>query len=156
MFFGRRLRGERRSPLWLYGVLELCIGLYALAFPLLFGLLETVYGAAYPLLAGSGAGLFGLRFILLFALFLVPTFFMGGTLPLLLDGLIAGDRSIGSRTSLLYGINILGATAGVLGIKGGPEGPSCSRATEHAAHTDPAASKPRAQVGFASFMGFDP
>ena len=37
---------------------------------LLFGLLETVYGAAYPLLAGSGAGLFALRFVLLFALFL--------------------------------------------------------------------------------------
>ena len=63
---------------------------------------------------GSGAGLFAVRFGLLFALFLVPTFFMGGTLPLLLDGLVDRDASIGSRTSFLYGLNILGAVAGVL------------------------------------------
>ena len=39
--------------------------------------------------------------------FLVPTFFMGGTLPLLLDGLVQRDESIGSLTSFLYGLNIL-------------------------------------------------
>jgi predicted membrane-bound spermidine synthase len=111
---GRYLRSRRVSPLFVYGVFEAAIGLFALAFPLLFEGLEEVYGVLYPLAAASDVLLFALRFGLLFALLLLPTFFMGGTLPLLLDGLVAEDRAIGSRTSLLYGINILGAVAGVL------------------------------------------
>ncbi|MEC8934917.1 MAG: hypothetical protein VX958_05585 [Planctomycetota bacterium] len=113
-FVGSRLRSTRRSPLFIYGIFELVIGLFALAFPFLFFLLEQTYGALYPVAAGVGGGLFALRFGLLFALVLIPTFFMGGTLPLLLDGLVAEDRAIGSRTSFLYGVNILGAVAGVL------------------------------------------
>lgn len=113
-FVGNRLRSTRRSPLLIYGIFELVIGLFALAFPFLFFLLEQTYGALYPVAAEVDGGLFALRFGLLFALVLVPTFFMGGTLPLLLDGLVAEDRAIGSRTSFLYGVNILGAVAGVL------------------------------------------
>lgn len=109
-----RLRRSRRSPLATYGLFELGIGLWALFFPELFGLLRAAYGALHPLVAESEAALFGLRFVLLFALCLPPTFLMGGTLPLLLDGLVSEQRSIGSRASFLYGINILGAVAGVL------------------------------------------
>ncbi|MHC4968262.1 MAG: spermine/spermidine synthase domain-containing protein [Planctomycetota bacterium] len=111
---GRYLRSRRWSPLFVYGLFEAAIGVFALLFPLLFGGLEATYGALYPFFDASGAGLFFLRFSLLFALFLVPTFFMGGTLPLLLDGLVARDRSIGALTSFLYGLNILGAVMGVL------------------------------------------
>jgi len=113
-FVGRRLRSGKRSPLATYGLFELGIGVWALAFPELFELLETVYGATYPYAAGSQTALFALRFVLLFALCLPPTFLMGGTLPLVLDGLVGEDRAVGSRTSLLYGLNILGAVAGVL------------------------------------------
>ena len=113
-FVGNYLRSSRRSPLFIYGIFEVVIGLFALAFPFLFFLLEDVYGALYPLAAQFDGGLFTLRFGLLFALVLIPTFFMGGTLPLLLDGLVAEDRAIGARTSFLYGVNILGAVAGVL------------------------------------------
>jgi len=111
---GRRLRTARISPLRIYGLFEIGIGLYALAFPSLFVGIETLYGLLYPAVAGSAAALFVLRFLLLFALCLPPTFLMGGTLPLLLDGLVREDRGIGSQTSLLYGLNILGAVAGVI------------------------------------------
>ncbi len=111
---GRWLRSQRWSPLFVYGLFELAIGVFAVAFPWLFDLLESLYGAIYPVVEGSAGALFAVRFLLLFLLVLVPTFFMGGTLPLLLDGLVAEDRSIGSRTSFLYGINILGAVGGVL------------------------------------------
>ena len=87
-FVGNRLRSTRRSPLLIYGIFALVIGLFALAFPFLFFLLEQTYGALYPVAAEVDGGLFALRFGLLFALVLVPTFFMGGTLPLLLDGLV--------------------------------------------------------------------
>lgn len=111
---GRYLRSRRWSPLFVYGIFEAAIGIFALLLPWLFRGLESTYGTLYPIFDGSAAGLLLLRFTLVFALFLVPTFFMGGTLPLLLDGLVARDRAIGGLTSLLYGLNILGAVAGVL------------------------------------------
>jgi spermidine synthase len=111
---GRYLRSRRFSPLFIYGLFEAGIGLYALAFPVLFGWVEASYGMLYDVAAHSGEALFLLRFVLLFLLFLMPTFFMGGTLPLLLDGLVERDASIGSLTSLLYGLNIIGAVLGVL------------------------------------------
>jgi spermidine synthase len=113
LFVGRHLRSRRWSPLFVYGLFETAIGIFALAFPALFGLVEAAYGTLYPLFQSHAPGLFLLRFSLLFLLFLAPTFFMGGTLPLLLDGLVERDRSIGSLTSFLYGVNILGAVAGV-------------------------------------------
>ena len=113
-FVGTRLRAKRYSPLFVYGLFEVAIGVFALAFPWLFELLELLYGSLYPSVQGSALLLFATRFLLLFVLILPPTFFMGGTLPLLLDGLVAEDRNVGSRTSFLYGVNILGAVLGVL------------------------------------------
>jgi len=111
---GRYFRSERFSPLFLYGVFEAAVGLFSLAFPVLFPGVKTAYGLAYPFFDHSPITLFGLRFALLFVFFVLPTFFMGGTLPLLLDGLVSRDRNIGATTSALYGINTLGAVAGVL------------------------------------------
>lgn len=110
----RYLTSRRWSPLFVYGLFETAIGVFALLFPLIYRGVELAYGALYPVFDGSAAGLTLLRFVLMFALFLVPTFFMGGTLPLLLDGLVARDRLVGSLTSLLYGLNIVGAVIGVL------------------------------------------
>lgn len=114
LYVGSHLRSRRFSPLFIYGIFEGGIGLYALLFPVFFRLVETAYGSLYGIAAGSNEALFLLRFLLLFFLFLLPTFFMGGTLPLLLDGLVERDKTIGSLTSLLYGLNIVGAVIGVL------------------------------------------
>lgn len=111
---GGHLRSRRFSSLFVYGLFEAGIGLYALTFPLLFHWVELSYGALYGAVAGNSQALFLLRFALLFVLFLAPTFLMGGTLPLLLDGLVGRDASVGSLTSLFYGLNIVGAVAGVL------------------------------------------
>ncbi len=107
-------RGRVGSPLLLYGLFETAIGVLAVAFPSLFDVVERVYGAAYPLAASSAPALLALRFSLVFLLFLPPTFLMGATLPLLLEGLTEDDRAIGSRTGLLYGLNVLGAAAGAI------------------------------------------
>jgi len=111
---GGRFKSRRFSPLFIYGLFEGAIGAYALAFPVLFEFIESLYAAAYPAAAGSAEALFFLRFVLLFFLFIIPTFFMGGTLPLLLDGLVEKNAGIGSLTGLLYGLNIAGAVIGVL------------------------------------------
>ena len=114
LWVGGHLRSRRLSPLFVYGLFEAVIGIYALGFPTLFESVEATYGVLYPFAAGNAQALFLLRFALLFLLFIVPTFFMGGTLPLLLDGIVERDASIGSLTSLFYGLNIVGAVIGVL------------------------------------------
>jgi len=111
---GRYLRSPRWSPLFVYGFFEAAIGVFALAFPFLFELVAASYAGIYPVLHSSPVGLFLVRFLLLFVLFLLPTFFMGGTLPLLLDGIVARASSLGPLTTLLYGLNILGAVCGVV------------------------------------------
>ncbi len=77
LFVGRHLRSRRWSPLVVYGLFELGIGAFALAFPWLFAAVDASYGALYPVFAGSGTALFALRFALLFVFFLAPTFLMG-------------------------------------------------------------------------------
>ena len=111
---GRWLRSPRLSPLAVYGLCEIGIGGFALAFPFFFAGMDHAYAFLYDAASVHAAALFALRFSLLFLLFLPPTFLMGATLPLLLDGLVARDREVGALTSLLYAINVLGAVAGVL------------------------------------------
>src|SRR5262245_17871857 len=66
---GRYLRSDRTSPLFVYGLFEAAIGVFALAFPVLFPALRSVYAWAYPVFDHSSVSLFALRFLLLFLLF---------------------------------------------------------------------------------------
>jgi len=91
---GRRADRSRRPLRWC-GLLELGIGLFALAFPSLLGLV-----------GGSVLGACGLL--------VIPAALMGGTLPVLAraaaDTTERGTRAMGA----LYGVNTLGAVAGAL------------------------------------------
>jgi len=99
-------------PLRTYALLELGIGLYALAFPSLLRLLTPLY-----LALAAGLGLrplgFGLvQFALVAVALLLPTALMGATLPVLAR--FATDRlgAAGNRVGLLYGVNTAGAVGG--------------------------------------------
>src|SRR5687767_2928651 len=71
------------NPLRMYGLLEIGIGLSAAIVPMIFGSLDSLYWALAPSLSSlPGANGFA-RFITSFAILLVPTFLMGGTLPVL-------------------------------------------------------------------------
>jgi predicted membrane-bound spermidine synthase len=111
---GRGLRSQRRSPLFIFGLFQAAIGAYAVSFPSLLRLLETAYSFLYPQVGDFQPGIFALRFALLFVLFLPPTFFMGGTLPLLLDGLVERDSSIGPFAGILYALSLAGGALGIL------------------------------------------
>ena len=99
----------------LYGLLEGCIGLYALAFPFLLKSLEGGYPLLLTLSSGSGSVLHFLEFIAVTLLMLPATFMMGATLPVVGSWTI-GDRrdDIFSRLSFLYALNTFGAVAGCL------------------------------------------
>ncbi|NBD13325.1 spermidine synthase [Corallococcus sp. Z5C101001] len=100
-----------KSPLALYGLLELGVGLYALAFPYVLGALEHLWLALAPHVPE------GLRVaprLLVSSLSLVvPTLLMGGTLPALVRHFAASLASVRRELARLYAINSLGAAVGV-------------------------------------------
>src|SRR5690606_28262373 len=109
--FGGRLSRRIADGVRAYGLMEIAIGAYALVVPLAF--------ARFPEL--NRAWLYALdfwpaavtRFLLALAVLLIPTILMGATLPLLVAAVTRADARVGRATGLLYGINTLGAVAGV-------------------------------------------
>jgi spermidine synthase len=104
-----------RSPrlLRLYAFLELGIAVSAFAMPLVFDLLVPLYRWVYGFTNTSTLSM--VRACLIFLCLIVPTTFMGGTLPVLSSFLAREKNQIGNRMGTLYGINTLGAIVGVLG-----------------------------------------
>ncbi|MDD3604754.1 MAG: fused MFS/spermidine synthase, partial [Kiritimatiellae bacterium] len=112
-WFGRRVETVR-SPVRLFGWLVFGTGLYALLVPLLFRLLSITHVLAYRGISDSALVLIPLRFVLAAVIMIIPTALMGGTLPALVRGVPRTRRDFGSSLSLLYGLNTLGAVAGLL------------------------------------------
>lgn len=111
--FGRWV--DRRAPsIWIYGVLELLVGIYCLFIPNLFALLTDVYVALYHRFQLGPAALTGVRFALAAVVILVPTVLMGGTLPAVARYVASGRRDFESAISSLYGWNTFGAAVGTL------------------------------------------
>jgi len=110
-WIGRR-GGDWDRPIALYGWLEL--GVAATAAISLAGLscVRAAYVAAYPYAGGNASALLTLRFVGSALVLFLPTFLMGGTLPVLVRGLTRNAAELGARLSRLYWINTAGAVAG--------------------------------------------
>jgi len=102
------------SPLRVYGLLEVGIGVVALALPALLRLADGAYVAAALRVDGVPWPLNLMRVAMAFGVLLLPTFLMGGTLPILARLLVSGPRDFGLRLSQLYAINTIGAVTGAL------------------------------------------
>ncbi|MFQ5718026.1 MAG: fused MFS/spermidine synthase [Acidobacteriota bacterium] len=101
----------RWHPVRVYGLLEIFIGIYALAVPWLIDVAATLSSLVLGPEAGGGTAR-PLRFILV-GLTLVPaTMAMGGTLPVLARLVESWQRRPGTFVGLLYGLNTLGAVIG--------------------------------------------
>jgi spermidine synthase len=109
-----RSSGRRANPLLLYGWMEL--GVAASGALSLAGLVAVrgLYLSSYHLAAGSQAVLLALRFAGTAMVLFLPTFLMGGTLPVLVQGLTRHSAELGSRLGRLYWVNTAGAVAGTL------------------------------------------
>ena len=102
-----------KHPLRIFAALEVGIGLFALFFPSISANLGNAYGALVGL--QGNFYLFSLaRFGLCFALLLIPTALMGGTLPVMAKFAVRRLGRLGGRVGQLYAINTLGAVVGVL------------------------------------------
>ena len=112
-FLMARYADSASKPLFLYGALELFIGLYALVFPLLIKATTPLYLGFYAA-AEPGPVLFGVfQCAALGVLLLAPTTCMGATLPLLGRFVTTRVGHVGDRIGLLYGVNTFGAVAGI-------------------------------------------
>jgi spermidine synthase len=109
---GGRVADRVRSPLRLYGALELVLVGVVLATPLLFSLIRSVYGSAYSSLVDQPALLAGIRFVLAVLALAPATVLMGATLPSLSRHLARRAADLGDVFGRLYAANTLGAIVG--------------------------------------------
>lgn len=90
---------ERLPALPMFGCVELCIGAYGLLSLRMFHLVGE-YTAGAPLLQVA---------LLTFAMVLLPTILMGGTLPFLVAHFVRVSRNVGASVGMLYFVNTLGS-----------------------------------------------
>ena len=105
---------QRAKPVTLYAWIEFLVaatGAFSLAS--LAGV-RSLYVAAYPSVSGLPPLLLVLRFFGATVVLFIPTFLMGGTLPILVRGITRNSAELGIRVSQLYWVNTLGAVAGTL------------------------------------------
>jgi len=110
-FLGKKF-DNHRSPVLIYGLLELIIAIYALVSLKLFAASDNIYAFFYRNYSSNFLAITILRIIISFALLLIPTILMGGTLPVLSKYIIKHTKQIGEKLGILYSINTAGACIG--------------------------------------------
>ena len=109
---GGRIADRVRSPLLLYGVLEIALVAVVLVTPVTFGLIHEAYRGIYPSLEGTPW--LAVARLALAVLALAPaTVMMGATFPALVRHLTRSD-TVSEAFGRLYSANTLGAVVGTL------------------------------------------
>jgi len=114
IFLGRYIDNTSISSLKLYAFLELGIGLFALSLPYLLTSFNPLYSWIYQASSFNTHLITFLKFMISFCFLLIPTFLMGGTLPILSKYIVSSFHHLGRRTGTLYAINTFGAVMGTL------------------------------------------
>ncbi len=110
-FWGRRAGGLSK-PLAAYALLEAGVSLSALAYFLLLDLYHAVYAPLFQALGDQPALFLAVKFLLAMVVLFPPSFFMGGTLPMMSQHLVRSPETLGRMASVLYAVNTLGAAFG--------------------------------------------
>jgi spermidine synthase len=113
-FAAGRLVDRARNPLLWYGIAELLVGASAAATPALLSGVQELYANLYPSLPHDLSWLTLARFVLSFAVLIVPTTLMGATLPMIVKSSLVRSQGLGQRVSVLYATNTSGAIVGTL------------------------------------------
>lgn len=113
IFIGRMTAGFRR-PLAAYGILELVIGLYALASPAIIHAAQSAMIAAGSGLQPGTPALLAYKLLVSIVVLLLPTVLMGGTFPILMEYYRPRSESAEDKSEWLYLLNCGGAVLGSL------------------------------------------
>ena len=114
-FLFGRMADKTAFPIRIYGILEIGVGLTGLMLIVFLPYLDPVYTQLHQALANEGSPGILLKSVLAGTVLLVPTVFMGGTLPVLAKACVSEGNAAGAPVGLLYGVNTLGGVAGVIG-----------------------------------------
>ena len=109
-----RIAPRTRRPLFWFGGAEALIGLAALSTPFGLEALQQTYVSLDARLPDSAPLRTGVRFLMSFALLIVPTAMMGATLPLIVKSSLARSSLPGANFGVLYAANTAGAIGGAL------------------------------------------
>ena len=94
-----------------YAWLEVGIGVSGLLFLVVLNYFHSIYPILYQSV-GPGTKLMLLKCLITFLMVFPPSFFMGGTIPVLGQFLIRTQGSFGTTAAKIYGINTIGAALG--------------------------------------------
>lgn len=112
-YFGK-IAGRYPKLFRLYAFLEAGIGLSAVAIFLMLGSLMPVYTSIYRYFYQDFFALNTVRFIFSFLILFLPTFLIGGTMPIMAKIYITDKGAAGQQGGLFYGMNILGGVLGCI------------------------------------------
>ena len=110
--FGR-YADRHRNRLLLYSIIEAGVAISAFIIPLILSLLKRIMPIFFSSLAESILLMSIIRLTFSFMILFLPSFLIGGTLPVLSRYCVDELKFVSHRLSLLYGLNTLGAAAGV-------------------------------------------
>ncbi|HEY5648744.1 MAG TPA: fused MFS/spermidine synthase, partial [Nitrospiria bacterium] len=111
---GGKILERFKNTVFFYGLVELWIGITALAVPLLLFGVESLYLRIFGDLELNPAFSFGYRFFLSIAVVLPATIGMGATVPVMNRLVSEHGKGIGASVAWAYGINTFGAVTGCL------------------------------------------
>src|SRR6266576_3726299 len=109
-----RFAGRIKRPVRAYAFIEIAVGLYALAVPLLFRGIDRVYAEVWQQFHPGFYGFAFSRFALATIVLLIPTASMGATLPILMGALNRSSGNNASAVARLYAWNLTGAIVGAI------------------------------------------
>ncbi len=113
-FLVGRLADRVKRPLIFYGLMEIGIGVTAVASLDAIRLINPIYVQLYHTSGDSEWFVSALRFMAACAVMLVPTALMGATLPFMVRASLLHLSKVGENISLLYALNTAGAATGSL------------------------------------------
>ena len=102
------------KPLLVYGKIEILIGISAAFLSFLLSNFTSIYAWLHQWLPNLFFLVVALKTVLAFLLVLIPTIFMGATLPVMCKYFATEEANLGQQVGYLYSINTLGAAAGCL------------------------------------------
>lgn len=113
LWWGKRI-DRHGEPVKTYARLEAGIGIYALATPLIWVLIDLFTVGFYRFISPSFFLALIFKLLVSFLALLFPTFLMGATLPILSKYFVCDGKKVAKQVGLLYGLNTFGAVTGVL------------------------------------------
>ena len=104
-----------KQPILIYGILEIFIAFSAVLFPLIiFGMDETFRIVYQNYFFDQPLKYHLFRFLISIFTLLIPTIFMGATLPLLIRQFTSKKIELGEKVGFFYSINTFGALTGTI------------------------------------------